>query len=449
MERSICCPCCIDCQTRLFIVDSVEADMTALRISTLLSLTIMSLPWAFADEAIYDEAKLPSFTLPDPLVFADGQPVRSAQDWSRRRAEILDLFQQYVYGVVPVSQIRFRARTDSVEPDALDGKAVRKLVTLTASGNRRERQIELLIYLPKRTAGSQPIPAFVGLNFNGNHTVQPDPEIPLTKSWVRNGDGIRDNRATAEMRGKQAGRWPIDRIVDRGYGVVTAYYGDIDPDFDDGFQNGVHALFPDDANIDQGSKWGSIATWAWGLSRIMDYIESDDAFDSSRIAVMGHSRLGKTSLWAGASDERFAMVVSNNSGCGGAALSRRRYGESVKRINTSFPHWFCDNFTKYNHNEDACPVDQHMLIALIGPRPVLICSAEEDRWADPHGELLSGLHASPVYQLLHADGMAASTMPNLNEPIMSRIGYHIRPGRHDVLPEDWDVYMDFADKHMQ
>ena len=340
-----------------------------------------------------DEAKVPTYTLPDPLTMSDGTRVVDAETWrTKRRPEILALFESQMYGKAPGRPKDMNFTVRSVDENALGGRAIRKEVVIRFLGKPGGPGIDLLIYLPKGAKG--PVPAFVGLNFQGNHAIQDDPGITISDSWMRDDPrgGVVNHRSTEKSRGAEMSRWPVKRIIERGYGVVTANYNDIDPDYDDGFKNGVHEL--DDRPRGPDS-WGSVAAWAWGLSRALDYIETDRAFDPKRVAVHGHSRLGKASVWAGAKDERFALVISNDSGEGGVALSHRDFGETVARINASFPHWFCENYKKYSGHEAEMPFDQHMLVSLIAPRPVLICSAEEDRWADPRGEFLAGKGADP------------------------------------------------------
>ncbi|MFO7901334.1 MAG: acetylxylan esterase [Planctomycetota bacterium] len=423
---------------------------TLLGCRALAILCLMS-PAIVSGQANYDESKVPDYVLPDPLVGSDGRAITDAPSWrTSRRPELLDLFREQMYGHAPGRPGDMSFEQFDHDENALGGTAIRKQVRVVFSADRDGPAVDVLIYLPKSV--QRPVPTFVGLNFRGNHTVHSDPAIRIPTSWMRNDpeNGVTDHRASEQSRGVASSRWAIEKILGRGYALATAYYGDIDPDFDDGFQNGVHPLFYEQGQSEpKDDEWGSIAAWAWGLSRVMDYFETDPEIDHEHVAVMGHSRLGKTALWAGAQDERFGIVISNNSGCGGAALSRRRFGETVKRINTSFPHWFCDNFKQYNDNEDALPIDQHMLIALVAPRPVYVASANEDRWADPRGEFLSVAHAEPVYKLLGTTGFGIDEMPPVNQPVTRRMGYHVRTGGHNVTDFDWRCYMDFADRHFQ
>ncbi len=399
--------------------------------------------------ANYDESKVPDYKLPDPLRLVSGQPVRTARKWTRkRRPEILRLFQEQVYGKAPGRPPKMVFRLLESSGKALGGKAVRKQVRVLFAGTDKGPRMDLLVYLPAKATAA--VPVFVGLNFNGNHAIHSDPAIHLAQSWHRDNaeQGYVNNRATEKSRGLSASRWAVERCLAAGMGVATIYCGDVDPDYHDEFHNGVHPLFyKDGQKAPLADQWGTIAAWAWGLSRALDYFESDKQIDQQRVILLGHSRLGKTALWAGARDQRFAIVISNNSGCGGAALSRRRFGETVWRINNSFPHWFCGNFKKFDNKENQLPVDQHMLLALVAPRPVYIASATGDRWADPRGEFLSALHAEPVYKLLGTEGLGTAKMPKADYPVHGRIGSHLRTGPHDVTDYDWQQYIAFARKH--
>jgi hypothetical protein len=385
-------------------------------------------------EPNYDEAKVPKYTLPNPLVLASGQPVKDAKTWTeKRRPEILAMYQGEVFGHSPAKPARLEYEVVSVDKQALGGKAVRKLVTVYLAGKNAAPRMNVLLYLPAGAKG--PSPVFLGLGFAGNQTVAADPGVPLTEEWVK-GAKVR---AAEDSRGKSAQQWQVEKILEHGYGLATIYCADIEPDFKGGKEYGIRALYPQ-------QDWGAIAAWAWGLSRALDYFERDRDVNARRVAVFGHSRMGKTAIWAGASDARFAMVISNESGEGGAAISRRDFGERTRNLNTSFPYWFTAAFTKYNDREEAMPFDSHMLLALIAPRPLYVASAEGDQWSDPRGEFLGALNASPVYELLGKQGLGSAEMPGLHQPIGHTVAYHIRAGKHDVTAYDWEQYLKFADK---
>ena len=395
-----------------------------------------------------EESKVPSFNLPKLLTTKEGQKINSKEDWEKiRRPQLLQLFEEEMFGEVPPNDIKVNTEERIRNTNALGGKATIKEVIFTFSNQDKVLKATLLLFSPNNSTSAVPI--FLGYNFDGNHTIFPDESISLPNAWMRKNTtyGMTDDTASELSRGVKSFRWPVLNIINRGYGLATMYYGDIDPDFDDNFENGVHALFSKKPNK---SEWGSLATWAWAFSKVVDYFETTNTIDHEKVIVMGHSRLGKTALWAGAVDERYAMVISNDSGCGGAALSKRKFGETINAINTRFPHWFNDNFNQYNDQEEKLPFDQHQLIALMAPRPVYIASAEGDSWADPKGEFLSGKYAAPAFQLYGLNGLEVTEQPAINQPENSgHIGYHVRSGKHDLTVYDWEQYLDFADMHLQ
>ncbi|MEY3536993.1 MAG: hypothetical protein RLZZ582_2570, partial [Verrucomicrobiota bacterium] len=338
------------------------------------------------------ESAVPPYTLPEALTRQNGQLITSPQQWPRRRAELVSLFEEHVYGRIPAGLPRPPGWIVETRKDALGGKAIRQRIQIPLSKGPHPILLDLLVYRP--AAATKPVPIFLGLNFDGNHTITAETDIPLARGWVANRprSGVTNHVANEGSRGSDAAAWPIERILERGYGLATAYYGDAEADFDGGWKHGLRgaAAAGGSEHRFQPGDWGAIATWSWALSRALDQLQLDPTVDGRKVAVLGHSRLGKTALWAGARDPRFAMVIANESGEGGAALARRFFGETTLRINTSFPHWFNGRFKDYSHRVTDLPVDQHELVALVAPRPVYIASAEEDRWADPKGEYLSG-----------------------------------------------------------
>ena len=331
--------------------------------------------------------------------------MRDAATWSSvRRGELLELFRECLYGRSPELRGQSSWTEASVDHEAFDGAATRKEVRVGLTASADGPTFPLLVYLPNAVRRSgRPAPMFLGLNFFGNQTICNDPAIAVSGSWVPD-NSVTRGRPPELLRGVQSSSWPVAHILARGFGLATAYCGDIVPDRADAIATGLHRWFRDRGSSGASpDSWGAIGAWAWGLSRAMDYLCQDADVDARRIAVVGHSRLGKAALWAAAQDERFAVVVSNNSGCGGAALAMRKFGERVADVNDTNPHWFCDNFKRFNHREEALPVDQHELIALIAPRPVYVASAELDLAADPMGEFLAARHASPAYRTAGPD----------------------------------------------
>ena len=401
----------------------------------------------------YDESKVPDYTLPDPLVLNNGKKVTTVKQWEKqRRPELLEFFSAQMYGRTPKEKIKVAYQTLSENPNFMNGKATAKQVKFIFTNGSKNVEALLLLVLPNWTKGK--IPVFVSYNYRGNHSTTFDTSIEYSPVFSL----LREPNDPEWIRGSQVQRWPYELIINRGYGVATMFFEEIYHDSpvrpDEAFKHeleeySIAALFPG-YNLSAPKapdRWQGLGAWAWGSSRIVDYLETQKRVDMKRIIIMGHSRHGKAALWAGAQDERFKIVISNNSGSCGAALSKRIFGEDIARI-LRHPHWFCPYFSRYANNESDLPFDQHELIALIAPRYVYIASAVEDRGADPKGEFLSGYHAGPVYELYGLKNLGTNVQPPINQPIMNNIGYHIRTGGHGVTDYDWTCYMDFADKHL-
>ncbi|HZS09639.1 MAG TPA: acetylxylan esterase [Blastocatellia bacterium] len=387
--------------------------------------------------------------LPDPLVMFHGQRVTTKEQWvNKRRPELKALFQHYMYGYLPPAPDRVRAKVTLTDKNFFGGRATMKEVTI-AFGPPAAPKLHLLMFIPNRRRG--PAPVILGLNFCGNHTLTSDLRVSLPQGWVpKSCPGVTENKATDAGRGKGIdGGWAIEQAIDRGYAVASFYHGDIAPDKPD-FTDGIFPHYLKAGQTQPGPhEWGAIAAWAWGAQRAVDYLVTDRAIAHDRIALFGHSRNGKAAILAAAFDERIALVFPHQAGCGGTAPSRGTVGESVKAINDRFPHWFNDTFLLFNEDTARLPFDQHCLIALMAPRPVLLTNATEDTWANPAGQFEMLQAADKVYRFLGAGGLEADQMPEPGRLVDSTLGYYIRPGKHSTTAEDWKVFLDFADKHLK
>jgi hypothetical protein len=400
-----------------------------------------------------DEAAVAPYTIVDPLTFLDGTSVTKAA-WPRRRAEIVILFEENVFGRIPdaAMHLPLRAHVDEENDRALDGLAIRKQITLYFSDQGDSGPKEhLLLYLPAHRRG--PAPVVLGLNFQGNHTVAADPGILLNPVWTAApaaGEPPRLAAPDPATRGKSAQEWQAKMILARGYGLATVYYGDIEPDFKDAIALGIRPFFYAPGQIEpRPDDWGALAVWAWGLSRALDYLVTDPRVEASHIAVTGHSRLGKAADWAAAVDPRFAALLSTESGKGGQSLTRRTFGETVAHLDHSFPYWFCASYAHWVERDTEIPADGNLLLSLIAPRPLYVASAAGDQWSDPRGEFLSALSASRVYRLLGKPGLRNGNMPAVDRPTDPHrfVAYHLRSGIHDVTAYDWQQYLNFLDAH--
>ncbi len=393
----------------------------------------------------YDEARVGTYTLPDPLVLANGKPVRDAKTWTeKRRPEIVQLFEENQYGRVPGRSLGMRFDVFEKDTSAFDGKAIRRQVAVYFSADKSGPKMDLLVYVP--AVATKPVPLLLNLSFSANSNTVNDAGVKDGEVWGP------DKKKLPASKSRAFGKIDVVRLLDAGFGFATIYYGDIDPDFAGGLPYGVRALFlkPGQAQPAE-NEWGAIAAWAWGLSRALDYLETDKAVDAKRVAILGVSRLGKTVLWAGAHDTRFAAVIASCSGEGGAALSRRNYGETIAHLTAParFPYQFCANYGKFAEHVDQFPVDAHMLLALLAPRPVLLQTGDKDLWSDPKGEFLAAVAAGPVYRLVGKQGLDTEQMPPAGTPILHDIGYYMHAGGHGTIPSDWDQFLKFLQMHLQ
>lgn len=393
----------------------------------------------------YDEAKTGSYTLPDALTLNDGKPVRDAKTWwTKRRPEIVSLFESEQYGKAPGRPAEESFELTDKGTPALNGKAVREQVTISLSKDPSWPKIHLLVYVP--AAAAKPVPMLLSINFGAVQAAVDDPGITPETVW-----NPKTNTRSMPPAGRGFGRLNAEALLDAGFGIATFYYGDLDPDYAEGFSNGIRAKYQKPGQAERAPEdWGSIAAWAWSMSRVEDYFETDKRVDAKRVAIHGVSRLGKTVMWAGAHDQRFAAVIASCSGEGGAALSRRNYGETIAHLTapSRYPYQFAKNYAKWGGFPDHAPMDANLLVALVAPRPLLLQTGDTDKWSDPKGEFLAEVAAGPVYKLLGKQDLGTDVWPKVKEPILHDLAYFMHDGGHGMVPSDWDIYVRFLKMHL-
>jgi hypothetical protein len=419
-----------------------------------------SAPGAVANIPVnYTEAKTGTYSLPDPLRFADGSPVADAKAWrEKRRPELFKLVEENEYGRVPGRPAALAFDVVDKGTPAFDGKALRKQVTIYFTASRTEHYLDLLVYLPAKVTG--PAPVLLNFGWTANNLAVPsDPGVKVGRTWNNQQKTRVPATPAPAADGAQKKGGPgrnisntILTVLDRGYGFAIFNYNDVDPDALGALAHGIRAAYLKPGSTEPApDEWGSIAAWGWAASRVLDYFETDPAIDAKRIALTGASRLGKTTLWTGARDERFACVIASVSGEGGAALSRRDYGETVAHLvaPTRYPYQFAGNYQKWADKTKEMPWDAHTIIALIAPRPLLLQTGSTDKWSDPYGEFLAAKAATPVYALFGKKGIEPNATHATAQPILNTLGHFMHDGPHGVLPADWPVYLDFMDAHLK
>lgn len=399
----------------------------------------------------YDETRTGDWkaTIPELLTLNNGKPVTTSRQWYRqRRPEILEIVEENQYGKWPAKKPKVRHEIN--EDLGLGGTAIRKQVTLYFSEDPEGPHADVLIYLPKDA--NAPVPLLLNLSFMPNNTTVSDEGVKEGRRW----DDKNKTYVTVPSTPGRPSFGSLDNTIRKflkeGYGFATVCYTDFEPDVNHAAKYGVRGLWFKDGQEEPAAddQWGAISAWAWGVSNIIDYFEKDKDIDASRIALTGCSRLGKTTIWAGARDQRIAVVIPSCSGEGGAALSRRNYGETVAHLTepSRYPYQFARNYAKWADKVDQMPMDSHFIIALIAPRPLLLSTGNTDTWSDPKGEFLAATEAGKVYELLGKDDLGTDVMPQAEQPIFNTLGYVMHDGGHGVMPQDWDYYLEFIKKYL-